>query len=106
MLEQLQEEIATNNAYAELFKQMHEILCEEEMRAAAADTTPRVVTLRFSSETARDARRYNTPTVDEVAAIFVGEDGAPPANRDIVIYPREAACRRVSETSKHVDPMS
>ena len=57
---------------------MNEILRGEEMHAAAAGTTPRVVTLRFSSETTRDARRYNVPAVEEVVAIFVGEDGPQP----------------------------
>ena len=35
-----------------------------------------------------DQRRYNEPTHYEVAAVFIGEDGAPPANRDVVIYPK------------------
>ena len=35
-----------------------------------------------------DLRRYNEPTHYEVAAVFIGEDGAPPANRDVVIYPK------------------
>ena len=30
-----------------------------------------------------------TPTYDEVAAVFVGENGAPPISRDIIVYPRD-----------------
>ena len=32
-----------------------------------------------------DQRRYNEPRHDEVAAVFVGDDGAPPFQRDIVV---------------------
>jgi len=34
-----------------------------------------------------DCRRYNEPTHHEVAAVFLGEEGASPASRDIVVYP-------------------
>ena len=53
-----------------------------------------------------DQRRYNRPTVDEVAMIFVGNDGAPPTNRDIVVYPRAAEKTRISDLHDCVDPMS
>ena len=38
--------------------------------------------------------------------MFVGQDGAPPSNRDIVVYPRQKECHRVSELHPSVDPMS
>ena len=34
----------------------------------------------------RDRRRNNLPTADEVAAVFVGEGGQPPARIDLVIF--------------------
>ena len=52
-----------------------------------------------------DCRRYNEPTHDEVAVVFVGEDGAPPVNRDIVIYLRNRLPQRISYMSCHLDPM-
>lgn len=52
-----------------------------------------------------DCRRYNEPTHNEIAAVFVGEDGAPPANRDIVVYPRDRPPERMPYISCHVDPM-
>ena len=51
-------------------------------------------------------RRYNQPTVREVAAVFAGPDGAPPTNRDIVVWPKEEAAYRVSERNDLVDPLS
>ena len=35
-----------------------------------------------------DLRRYNDPNVNEVAIIFRNQDGQPPANRDIVTWPK------------------
>ena len=53
-----------------------------------------------------DPKRYNKPSVSEVAAIFIGQDGAPPTNKDIVVYPRDENKHRVSELHRYVDPMS
>ncbi|GBM64684.1 hypothetical protein AVEN_175186-2 [Araneus ventricosus] len=42
-----------------------------------------------------DLRRYNQPTFrTEIAAIFVGDNGEPPANRDISIYPVDDIMKR------------
>ena len=35
-----------------------------------------------------DQRRYNAPLSNEVAMVFVNEDGEPPFARDIRIYPK------------------
>lgn len=35
-----------------------------------------------------DNRRYNAPLEDEVDAVFVGQDGAPPGNHDIIVHPK------------------
>nr|XP_012562490.1 uncharacterized protein LOC101237229 [Hydra vulgaris] len=43
-----------------------------------------------------DRRRYNLPSHDEVAVVFVGEDGAPLTSREIVIYPRGHPLKIVS----------
>ena len=54
---------------------------------------------------AGDRRRYNLPHHDEVAAVFVGEDGAPPTSRDIMVYPRNRYLETISTTSPNLDPM-
>ena len=52
-----------------------------------------------------DQRRYNDPTHDDVAAVFVASDGAPPLERDIVIYPKNATPRNIGYMSSNIDPM-
>ena len=51
-------------------------------------------------------RRYNHPTKDVVAAVFVADDGAPPSRRDLVIWPRgdDSKPHRVDDGNEHVDP--
>ncbi|XP_065665488.1 uncharacterized protein LOC136086917 [Hydra vulgaris] len=48
----------------------------------------------------QDRRRYN-----EVAVVFVGEDGAPPASREVVIYPRGHPLKTISSVSANLDPI-
>ncbi|GBO38990.1 hypothetical protein AVEN_261850-1 [Araneus ventricosus] len=53
-----------------------------------------------------DLLRYNAPTSrTEVAAIFVGDDGEPPTNRDICIYPVADGCRNISSLYQCSDPI-
>lgn len=51
-----------------------------------AAVQPRSVTMHFVADVTRDQRRYNLPTANEVAAVFVGDDGRPPRNINLVIY--------------------
>ncbi|GBM51316.1 hypothetical protein AVEN_175760-1 [Araneus ventricosus] len=52
------------------------------------------VKMVFLDDKNLDMRRYNAPTLcTEVAAIFVGDNGEPPANRDICVYPVGDTCQ-------------
>lgn len=62
---------------------------------------PRKITMHFIP--GPDARRYNSPTNDEIAAIFVGNDGGPPAHREFVVYPVGEHKERISYISCHLD---
>lgn len=54
--------------------------------ADPAGVRPRPTTMHFVTDATRDQRPYNLPTTNEVAAVFVGDDGRPPRNLDLVIY--------------------
>ena len=47
------------------------------------------VYLGFAAASDADMRRYNHPQTLEPAVLFVGGDGAPPSNRDIVVWPHD-----------------
>ena len=92
-----------HSPYASAFQHMHAVEQAEEQDAAEQDRQPQIVRLFFKR--GPDCRRYNEPTHNEVAAVFVGEDGAPPAHRDVVVYPRDRPPERIPYISSHLDPM-
>ncbi|GBN94980.1 hypothetical protein AVEN_9901-1 [Araneus ventricosus] len=52
----------------------------------AGDDVP-VVNMVFRRDRHSDQRRYNAPTANEIAMVFVNSDGEPPFERDIRLYP-------------------
>ena len=91
------------NPYAAAYKHMFQVEQEQLQRTDAHGTQP--VTVQMVFKRGSDQRRYNEPRHDEVAAVFVGEDGAPPFERDIVVYPRAESCRIIPYMSANCDPM-
>ncbi|GBL97412.1 hypothetical protein AVEN_170519-1 [Araneus ventricosus] len=53
---------------------------------AAGEGTP-VVNMVFRRDRRSDKRRYNAPKCNEIAMIFVNNDGEPPFDRDFRVYP-------------------
>ena len=53
----------------------------------------------------QDRRRYNLLSRNEVAVVFVGEDGAPPVSREVVIYQRGHPPKTISSMSANLDPL-
>ena len=86
-----------------MYKNMRTVEMEEEQRAARENVRPRKISMQFKC--GPDARRFNTPTNNEIAAIFVGEDGAPPIHRDVIVYPTAEQKHRISYLSSHLDSM-
>jgi len=81
-----------------------------EITRAEEDGRPvREVSMCFRSDPLKDQRRYNAPTGNghaDIAAIFVGENGQPPEHRDICVYPKRDAMKRISVLSQNCDPMT
>ena len=50
-------------------------------------------------------RRYNQPTTDAVATIYVGDDGSPPLH-DFSVFSNDCKVRAIPITSPHCDPMA
>ena len=49
---------------------------------------------------------YNEARCNEVAVVYIGEDGQPPTDRDICICSKTTVPKRIAYISKHVDPMT
>ncbi|XP_047137902.2 uncharacterized protein LOC124814343 [Hydra vulgaris] len=103
LMQLLQTLINQENPFALAFKNMAEVE-DEEIRQATLEGRPTSV-VRMSLLEGHDRRRYNLPSHEEVAIVFVGDDGAPPASREIVIYPRGQPLRTISSMSANLDPL-
>ncbi|GBM37652.1 hypothetical protein AVEN_56141-1 [Araneus ventricosus] len=96
-MEKLDALLRSINPFAESYLQIHQLI---QSNLAVN------VKLVFMEHRDLDLRRYNAPTSwTEVAAIFVGDDGEPPANRDICIYPIADSYKNISPRNQCSDPM-
>ncbi|XP_066910494.1 uncharacterized protein [Clytia hemisphaerica] len=97
----IQDVLERVNPYAASFKHMKQVEQEEQNRAIAENRLVSRITMVMRE--GHDQRRGNAPLHEEVAAIFTGEDGAPPAGRNIVVYPRNHHLQSIPSTSSVVD---
>ncbi|KAG2112888.1 hypothetical protein DEU56DRAFT_713134, partial [Suillus clintonianus] len=88
-MERLQTLLLQNHRYAAIFQHAHEILANQP------DDSP--ITIRLLADPSRDRRRYNLPTVDEIAAVIPGDEAESTGSRDIVLHRREGPLQRISD---------
>ena len=108
VLQILQDELTSVNPFAQQFRHMGRILEEQQQQAVADQTQLPPVRMVISHRPGEDAR-YSNPTASEIAAVYVGEEGAPPnlAARDITIYPSGTHNTiHINALSPNVDPMT
>ncbi|XP_063781333.1 LOW QUALITY PROTEIN: uncharacterized protein LOC134929683 [Pseudophryne corroboree] len=77
----------THNRLAHSYQLIRNIHKQQVQLAAETGQQVPVVSMALRRDRHSDYRRYNKPTSNEVAMIFVNEDGEPPFHRDIRIYP-------------------
>ena len=70
-----------------------------------------MVNMALRRDRQSDQLRYNSPTSNEVAMVFVNEDGEPPFERDIRIYPKNPEDPQNNFVNLHIlssnlDPMT
>ncbi|XP_065660373.1 uncharacterized protein LOC136084169 [Hydra vulgaris] len=93
----LQTIISEENSFALVFKNMAKVVDEEIRQAALEGRSVSVV--KMSLLEGHNRRRYYLPLHNEVAVVFVAEDGAPPASKEVVIYPRGHPLQTISSMS-------
>ena len=88
VLERLHEELLRlGNPFPAAYRSLH-----EELRRAEAGPAPHSnVVLRFSAGATPDPRRYNTPSMGEIAAVY--PSNRPPSKKHLSVYPRGAPGR-------------
>ncbi|XP_029651252.1 uncharacterized protein LOC115224483 [Octopus sinensis] len=108
VLENLINIILKDNVYAQCFQTLHEIEVQEEQRAQEENIEMPSVNLVFNRDHINDRRRYNLPTVNEIAIVFRNEEGEPPFHRDFKVYPRnsDVPTLNLDILSPELDPMT
>ena len=89
------------NPYISAYRTMYNIE-QQEIRQARVENLA-VAEIRMYMRSGPDRRRYSQPTTDEVAAIYVGDDGSPPLH-DFSVFSNDGKVRAVPITSPHCDP--
>ncbi|KAG0705759.1 hypothetical protein DFH29DRAFT_996625 [Suillus ampliporus] len=77
-MERLQTLLIQNHRYATIFRHAHEIL------SAQSDDSP--IMIRLLADPNRDHRRYNLPTVSEIAAVIPGDGTETMESHDIILH--------------------
>lgn len=111
ILNQIDRFFRENNRIAQTYNMMREIENQFAETAIAAGIPPPEISMIFRRDRHSDQRRYNAPTSNEIAMIFVDTDGEPPFERDIRIYPKNPEDPRkqfvnLSILSPNMDPMT
>ena len=86
MLSELESSLRNINPYAKACKLMYEVERKELERCVKIGSMPREVTMIIKRNDKLDKNIYNEASCNEVAMIFVGKDGQPSIEKDMVIY--------------------
>ena len=105
VLKMIDEELRSYNPYVMSFTAMRNVIRDEEQRAMIEKRPPPAVTMVFD-QTGVDRRRYNAPTVTEVAAVYVqnAADEYLPRQYVAVQYPGGNPVY-LNETDPKCDPL-
>lgn len=95
-----------SNPFAKAFKMMFEVELEEEEEKRKMLKRPvRDIQMWIKRDRKLNQKVFNIPSCNEVAIVFVTENGEPPIDRDICIHPRGDKSIPISNLSPNADPM-
>src|SRR5258705_11267155 len=112
LINQIDRFFRVNNRIAASYRLMQEIEQQERVRAEEEGRTVPIVDMVMRRDRQSDESRYNAPTSNEVAMVFVSDDGEPPFQPDIRIYPRNPTTNNnqkfinINILSPNHDPMT
>lgn len=88
-MDKLQTILLQHHCYSALFRHAYEVLAQQP-----ADSP---ISIRLLADPTRDQRRYNLPTVSEIAAIVPGDGTQVTDSRDIVLHRRTGPLQRIHD---------
>ena len=90
IMKRLQALILRYHRWARIFKHAAEVFEERDCENAS---------IQLTANQNHDRRRWNLPSVDEVAVVVPGDGTQPCGHREIVVYRRDGPFRRISDGS-------
>ncbi|PIC11358.1 hypothetical protein B9Z55_029135 [Caenorhabditis nigoni] len=94
------------NPFVKSYKMMREKEEEEELLATAENRDVREVKMVFRSNKSLNPNRYQLPTAEEIAVVFVGDEDENPGKRAITVYQRSTGTfQYLLDTDKETDPL-
>lgn len=87
LLDELDRLFRTINRLCHTYRMLRDVEAHAIAQANEAGENHPIVNLVFRRDRHSDQRRYNAPATNEIAMVFVNDDGEPPFDRDIRIYP-------------------
>ncbi|XP_051157417.1 uncharacterized protein LOC127279225 [Leptopilina boulardi] len=106
LMEEIDKLLREINPYAKAFQMMREVELVEESLAKSKNKPIRNIEMWIKRDRSLNQSKFNVPSCSEVAVVFVSEDGEPPMERDICIYPKYSKSVPISSLSENVDPMT
>ncbi|EGT58490.1 hypothetical protein CAEBREN_29913 [Caenorhabditis brenneri] len=99
--------VKEHHPHAKTFKMMFEKEQEEKEQAILEGRPERRVTMTFRIRSQDDQNRYQNPTADEVAAVYVGDEEEIPGERGFTIHQRGSPTpRAMNIIDRNVDPLT
>ena len=110
IIQVLQNELLAVNPYAQQYRNMGQILRRQRQIAADNNQPLQPVRMVIATRPFQNGR-YANPTTTEIAAVYVGNDGAAPnpADRYLEIYPADnnaSSTVKIKATSPNTDPLT
>ena len=111
LLDQLDKFLRQHNRLCATYHMLREVEARSIAEANAAGEGIPVVNMVFKRDRHSDQRRYNVPNENEIAMVFVNNNGEPPFERDIRVYPfnpknEDHTSININILSPNLDPMS
>lgn len=112
LIQELSIFMCQHNPFADACKMLYEVEQECIHDAALHGVEPGKVTMAIVQDRKSDVRRYNAPRNNEVAVIFLNDNGEPPLDRDLLIHcrpnencPNNRMTERISILDPNLEPL-
>nr|CDJ90379.1 uncharacterized protein LOC100903664 [Haemonchus contortus] len=106
LIQSLGELLHRINVFAQAYKMLHEVAVEEELCAAREGRPAKAVRMVFETPANVDRRRYNAPIANEVAVIYVGNDGDVPTEHSLAVHLRGGGLQTIRVIDPECDPLT